>query len=55
MERNITGEGLYDKSVINILKTIITTDLNHRFTNQVFIFIILQEEKHKNSTNLIRL
>jgi hypothetical protein len=37
----------------NILKTIITTDLNHSFTNQVFVFIILQEEKHKNSTNLI--
>jgi len=37
----------------NILKTIITTDLNHSFTNQVFVFIILQEEKHKNPTNLI--
>ena len=37
----------------NILKTIIATDLNHSFTNQVFVFIILQEEKHKNLTNLI--
>jgi hypothetical protein len=37
----------------NILKTIIATDLNHSFTNQVFVFIILQEEKHKNLINLI--
>ena len=36
----------------NILKTIIATDLNHSFTNQLFIFIILQEEKHKNLINL---
>ena len=36
-----------------ILKTIIATDINHSFTNQLFIFIILQEEKHKNVTNLI--
>lgn len=35
-----------------ILKTIIATDLNHSFTNQLFIFIILQEEKHKNLINL---
>lgn len=36
-----------------ILKTIIATDINHSFTNQLFIFIILQEDKHKNVTNLI--
>ena len=36
----------------NILKTIITTNLSHSFTNQVFVFIILQEEKHKNLKNL---
>ena len=35
-----------------ILKTIIATDLNHSFTNQLFVFIILQEEKHKNLKNL---
>lgn len=37
----------------NIFKTIIANDLSHSFTNQLFVFIILQEEKHKNLTNLI--
>lgn len=36
----------------NIFKTIIANDLSHSFTNQLFVFIILQEEKHKNLINL---
>lgn len=35
-----------------IFKTIIANDLNHSFTNQLFVFIILQEEKLKNLINL---
>ena len=35
-----------------IFKSIITNDLCHTFTNQLFVFIILQEEKHKNVTYL---